>query len=224
MEHQSATRVPNKPLRRFAGYTLYDIYLRKFKAMMDSPLFSGVGIALWEGDEELVALTKAAGIPIIKRSSKSANGRTNKEVFSFLKGVKADHVLRVNACLPFQKVSTLLKMAGHFLGSDIKSLEPVIRRIGWFWDGSGVHVGRHPEDTKGALGLRESTQGAHIFNRELMLNRGACFAYTGPEDPYLFEITDPYEAIDIDTEDDFAIAEALFAKIGKERWDEISKP
>ena len=224
MEHQSATRVPNKPLRKFAGYTLYDIYLRKFKAMQDSPLFCGAGIALWREDEELVSQTKWHEIPIIWRDELSANGRTNKEVFSFLKDVDAEAILRVNACLPFQKVSTLLSMAEYFHSHDVKSLEPVIRRTGWFWDSSGIKVGGHAEDTKGALGLRESTQGAHIFNRELMLKRGQCFGFTGDSDPHLFEIDDQYEAVDIDTEADFAIAEALFAKIGKERWDEISKP
>lgn len=224
MEHQSATRVPNKPLRKFAGYTLFDIYLRKFKALMTHPLFSGVGIALWQGDEELVAQAKWYDIPIIWRDELSANGRTNKEVFSFLSEVKADSILRVNACLPFQKVSTLVAMAQYFQDNDIVSLEPVIERVGWFWDRDGIHVGRHMEDTKGAKGLRQSTQGAHIFRRQLMLDRGLCFGYTSNLDPYLYEVTDPFDAIDIDTEDDFTIAEALFAKIGKERWNEISKP
>ncbi len=225
MEHLSATRVPNKPLRKFAGWTLYDIYLRKFKAMMNSDLFCGVGIALWSADEELIQMTEKAGIPIIQRSSDSAEGRTNKQVFSFLASVGADYILRVNACLPMQKVSTILRMARYFQNDDwIESLEPVIADSGWFWDQDGIPFGSHAQDTKGAIALYRSTQGAHIFNRKLMLEQGKCFAQTSPMDPYLFKIDDPYEAIDVDTEADFEIAEAIFERVGKAKWDEISKP
>ncbi len=66
VEHESATRVPGKPLRPFGDTCLFDIYLDKFRALESGAETEGhpfwyAGIALWPGDKRLVKKVDDAG-------------------------------------------------------------------------------------------------------------------------------------------------------------------
>lgn len=220
MEHECATRVPDKPLRPFAGTTLFDIYLKKFKALQGCDLFDGQGIALWRGDKRLWKKAEAAGVPIIERSEASAKGHGDyKVIFEFLKDVDADSVLRVSCCSPFVQVQTLCYAAAHchnHLGG--YTLIKCERKWGWH-----RHVGLEPINgnalTSQAMEPIEiCTHGAMAFRRDVLLETGEC--WTRPWQPWRAPCG-PIQAIDIDTEEDFDLARRIAESFTEEEWQNL---
>lgn len=220
MEHECATRVPDKPLRPFAGTTLFDIYLKKFKALQGCDLFDGQGIALWRGDKRLWKKAEEAGVPIVERSEASAKGHEDyKVIFEFLKDVDAEWILRVSACAPFTLPGTIAKMAAiHQCAARDYALVRKVRK--WAWNSGHIPLrGGTAATSQQMRPFFVCTHGALCFRRETMLRTGWCWTddWTGGVPHFTFTVN-PMEAIDIDTEEDFDLARRIAESFTEEEW------
>lgn len=228
MEHECATRVPDKPLRPFAGTTLFDIYLKKFKALQGCDLFCGQGVALWPGDKRLWAKAEAAGVPIIERSEASAKGHGDyKVIFDFLEGIDAEWIVRVNDCAPFLQARTLRKFARlarmpiYGWGKPPDGVTAVRPARGWYWDDTGAPIGEHRTNTQACPDWSVATHGVHVFEKRILLETGRCWERKHSYNPHTEGVFEPFEWIDIDTEEDFDLARRVAESFTEEEWAEL---
>ena len=157
-------------------------------------------------------MAKDSGVDVIVRSEISASkGQPLNVIFEFANGIDATHVMWVNMCSPFVRNNTIIRAARTFLGSqNIESLTAVKRVNSFVWDASGVRVNDSEKfRTDAASPVFVCTHAFHIWNRERMLEKSEPWGQTSVNDPYLFEIDDPIETLDIDTERDLAIAQSV---------------
>jgi len=206
---EGSTRLKDKMLRPFAGTTLFNIYLGKMKALWSSGLFAGWGVAIPRGDARLLGVVEREQVPVIlerPRIDPSPQPR-NQELY-YLAERAESHVMWINACLPLLPASTLEKMARKFLSDgDYNCMEPVILRKNWFYHLNGKPANKHATSTQMTEGMYESSQAAHIFEREYLLRTGQYFK----EAPSLW-VVEPEDCADIDYEYEFRFAEAEYIR------------
>lgn len=214
MEHECAKRVLDKPLRPFAGTTLFDIYLKKFQALKDCDLFSGQGIALWPGDKRLWAKAEAAGVPIIERSEASAKGHGDyKVVFEFLKEIEADYVLRLSTCAPFLEASRIRTLAQWH--SDLPADWATVHEVRkWVWRETEM-LGHRATTSQDMEPLRLCTHGALIFRPTTLLDSGWPWGTLPVQHMGGMPVI---STLDIDTEADFDLARRVAESFTEEEW------
>lgn len=215
---ETSTRCPNKMLRPFGETTLFDIYLQKFESIgehFSSTPFMGIAMALHPQDEELWARGMDSSVPIILRSSYSVNAPVDVDLSRFLhylEDFKETHVMFVNGCCPFLTEETIIEVAHHFLNSEFDGMTCVHARHNYFWwpENGGLVQVVNPKivATQSIAPLMETSHSIIIFNREYALENGAWWSFT-PGDPGMVEIPHRTEFIDIDTIEDFYMAEKM---------------
>jgi len=216
---EESTRMKNKMTRSFADTTLFNIYLDKFETIinMDEHPFSDITIALSKKDAKLYAIAEASEIRITDRNDLSiirSPRIETKALFHYLKDFDEEYVMWINGCFPFLKAETIVDMANHFIINNFKSMHCVKSRHNWFWyNNSKTPMNITPSilATQEQKPLLESVHCMHIFNRKYLLENNRLFRFIR-NDPYLYELQDSIEFIDIDTENDFNICEAIYEK------------
>ena len=213
---QDSHRCRHKMTRPFGDSTLFERYLKKFMDIqhLEHP-FSRILMAIYPGDLWLHDITKKSSVTLVERNEKSVAQGTEKlsEIQHYLKEYDEEYVLVVNGCFPFLMPETIIRV-GNFLkeNSWVKSLSCVRYRYNHFWD-AVTHRPINNTDTT-CLSTRllppvlENVNSMVGYSRDYMLTHDA---YWGCEknDPYLYTFPESIELLDIDTELDFRIGEAL---------------
>jgi len=213
----SSERCKGKMLRPFAGTTLIDVALEKFAGRLSVPLYFAVH------EPDLIykyaehAKLSDYDFRLLCRNKKSAAADDIGVVMNYLDRIDADFIMMINPCHAFLTIDTveetINEVRGPLFSCDpaAKSLTSTITSQGWYYDAQGCPI-NHPDprclDTKRTWPLTEVAHAFHVFNKHRFIDEGI-FWRNAPLDP-VFHCIPPVEALDIDTELDFEVAEALW--------------
>ena len=203
-----STRCPNKMLRPFAGTTLLNICLEKIDKLGWHSIYYGA-----HEEELLEEARKYDRLKILKRSYESAHSSSDaSKIFEILKHIPTRWVLWINPSHPFLTIETVEKAVKCFLSIENNSLTSVRENRGWFYFHNGAPINNKDViiDTKKSDFIYEVAHAFHIYEREFMIKNQKPWENKKGE-PYLFPI--PHiESYDIDTEEEFYMAESLYRK------------
>ena len=222
---EGSIRLENKMLRPFGNTTLFNIYIEKLEQisrMPNSP-FSKVVLALNKNDKNLwrIANDVCTRVIIEERDDFSVRDATKPvDLFHFLNNYDESHFMRVSACFPFLKPETIVEAAQYFKHhKDIKTMTAVKECRNWFWNPTTNEpitlLNKTFTTTQQSKMLYQSVHCFHILNRQDILND--ILWNLKPNDPYLYVVTDSIEFLDIDTEAEFQVCEAVW-KVYEELW------
>lgn len=201
---RQSARCPDKMLRPFADTTLTDIVLGKLARFVPGAFFAGL-------DQEFRDKAASHGVPFVARDARSASiDEPITEILAFLHDVPYTHLLLVNGCLPFLSVGTIQAFLDECRAGDHQPAFAVIRRQTHF-----LGLDRRPLNftsdmrtinTKTVAPVLEFGHALYFFEKAYFFEHGR---YWDWQTVRLIEVT-PREVIDIDTEEDFRFAEALW--------------
>jgi CMP-N-acetylneuraminic acid synthetase len=198
-------RCPNKMLRPFAGTSLTDLMMTKLSQLGADVFFAG-------HEDVFADKAREHGVPFVRRSLASATiDEPITEILSFLRDVPYSHLLIVNACLPFLRVGTIRAFLDDAAAHQHQPAFAVVKRQNHF-----LSLDRRPLNfpsemrtinSKTVTPVHEFAHALYFFDRDYFFSHGR---YWDWQEVRLVELGDRYELIDIDTEEDFAFAEALW--------------
>jgi CMP-N-acetylneuraminic acid synthetase len=208
---KQSQRCPNKMLRPFADTTLTDIVLKKLVEFGDRAFFAGF-------EPEFEEKSRQFGVNFIKRDKKSVNiDGPITEILSFLKIVDFEYLLIVNACLPFLRLKTIENFLYECKNGGYHSAFSVIMRRNFFIDSKrqplNFDLSMKTINTKAVDPVYEFAHALYFFNKEYFFENGR---YWDWKEVKFIEIHDKVELIDIDTEEDFKIAEDIYKTMREE--------
>ena len=201
-------RCKNKMLRKFSNTTLTDIILKKLKLMKNFDCYASVY------DKEFKKKCIKNNVKFIERSKESVtiDGPAIK-IHNYLKFFDHKYVLMINACFPFLKISTIRK----FINLCIKKKGPcfsVIQRKNYFLDKNlkPLNFSKKLEtiNTKKVDQVSEFGHILYFFDRNFFLKNGK---YWNWNKVHFIKLKENFETLDIDTEEDFFKASALWEKL-----------
>lgn len=201
---KQSQRCPNKMLRPFAGTTLADIMLAKLAAFAPQAFFAG-------HEDEFREKSERHGVTFVARDLHSvAIDEPITEILSFLRDVPYTHLLIVNGCLPFLQTATIAAFLDECRRGELQPAFAVTRRRNHF-----MSLDRRPLNfpldmktinTKTVEPVLEFAHALYFFDKAYFFEHGR---YWDWQTVRLLEAGSPHELVDIDSEDDFAFAEAL---------------
>ena len=202
-------RCPNKLLRPFCGTTLTDIVLEKLRGFGPQAFFAGHEDVFREKCEQ-------HGVRFVPRDLNSVSiDEPITEILSFLRDVPYTHLLIVNSCLPFLRAATIRGFLDDCVAGGLAPAFAVMRRKNHFLSLDHKPL-NFPLDmktinSKTVEPVYEFAHALYFFERAHFFTHGR---YWDWETVRLLEVQDPRELIDIDTEADFELAEALWRGTG----------
>lgn len=202
-------RCRNKMLRPFAGTTLTDIALGKLRTFGRQAFFAG-------HDEPFREKCLQHAVPFVHRSAHSASiDGPITEILSFLHDLPYTHYLIVNSCLPFLRTETIQEFLDDCVAGDLAPAFAVVRRKNHFITPDHRPL-NFPLDlktinSKTVEPVLEFAHALYFFDRDYFFIHGRYWDWRTVR---LLEVKDPREVIDIDTEEDFELAEALWRGTG----------
>jgi CMP-N-acetylneuraminic acid synthetase len=207
---KQSQRCPNKLLRPFGGTTLADLMLAKLKTFGDQAFFAG-------HEDEFRLKCAEYGVPYVLRSQHSVSiDEPITEILSCLHDVPFTHLLIVNACLPFLRAETIRGFLDDCVAGGLQPAFGVIRRKNHFisLDNRPLNfpAGLKTINSKTVEPIYEFAHALYFFDKRYFFEHGRYWDWS---EVRLVEIADRFEIIDIDTEDDFAFAEALWRGTGR---------
>lgn len=212
MRHNSE-RVPGKNYRPLGGIPLYHHVVRTLRKVPQ------IDLIIIDTDSDTIIDDSAANFPDIKvllRPEHLRDGEIamNDVLLNTLDQVDADVVVQTHSTNPFLKAETVSAAIELFAGSDgeYDSVFSVTRLQARLWDADTRPVNHDPAvllRTQDLAPLYIENSCFFIFTPQLLRQRGNRIG----NKPLMVEMA-PLEAIDIDTEDDFALA----AAIASARW------
>ena len=200
-------RVPDKNFRPLAGRPLFRWIV---DALLATPAVARVVI-----DTDCAQRLRAVGLPDDDRlalldrhpSLLGDHVTANRLIEGSLPHLGTGAILMTHATSPFLQPETLGRAIARFQASNADSLFGVTRHQARFWRSDGRAVNHDPAD----LVPTQQLEPWFEENSSLYLFTAASFRATGARigrAPELFE-TPALESIDIDTEDDWVLAEAV---------------
>ncbi len=196
-------RCKNKMLRPFGDTTLLDIALSKLSATRANTFFSGY-------EEIFEHKCREHGVDFVERSKESSSSEVASEIYSFLNNADYKYLLCINACQPFLKVETI----ENFLSECLKTKKPsfaVFKRNNYFMDMENNPYNYEKDiktiNTKFVEPVKEFAHVFYFYEREYFLSNGVYWDWS---DLNYIEIPHGIETLDIDTEEDFEMAELLW--------------
>ena len=208
MRHES-DRVPGKNYRPFNGRPLYHYIVT---TLLEVPLISEIMI---DTDSPTImedARRKFPAVRVIERPPHLRGGDVpmNNVLLHDVTQMDADWYVQSHSTNPLLRPETVTRAIETFLSRRPKydSLFSVTRVQTRFWDANGKAVNHNPDillRTQDLPPLFEENSNLYIFNRSTIEARRNRIGSA----PLLFEI-DRLEAIDIDEEIDFTVAELLY--------------
>jgi CMP-N-acetylneuraminic acid synthetase len=202
---KQSQRCPNKMLRPFGGTTLADIMLTKLAAFAPRAFFAG-------HEDEFREKSERHGVTFVARDHHSvAIDEPITEILSFLRDVPYTHLLIVNGCLPFLQTATIAAFLAECRRGDLQPAFAVTRRRNHF-----MSLERKPLNfpldmktinTKTVEPVLEFAHALYFFDKAYFFEHGR---YWDWQTVRLLEAGSPHELVDIDSEEDFAFAEALW--------------
>ena len=215
MRHNSE-RVPGKNYRPLGGIPLYHHVVRTLSAV---PEIDSVVI---DTDSDVIIADCATHFPhvqVLLRPEHLRDGTIamNDVLLNTLDQVDADIVLQTHSTNPFLKAATISDALKLFTtpGSEFDSVFSVTRLQARLWN-ADVHPVNHDPAvllrTQDLAPLFIENSCFFIFTPELLRQRGNRIGSR----PLMVEMA-PLEAVDIDTEEDFALATAIAESGGTNR-------
>lgn len=153
------------------------------------------------------------GIKYLKRSKDldSSTTKINEVLSSFAKDVEADYYILTHATAPFMSKETIekgieiIKEDKYDSVLTVKKMQEFLQKDNKPFNYSLDSIPR----TQDLDPLYEETCGLYIYSRDLILKENRRIG----NKPYLLEVS-KIESLDIDTEDDFFISNAVSSKLG----------
>lgn len=208
---KGSTRVENKLLRPFANTTLIEIALSKLNDMY---FFENRYLAVAE-KEFTDLLSTHKNVSLLSREQKSVMKGVNPltTTFAHYLNVNSDFIFVFNPCLPFISIETIKKAFDYFQNTDYKSYTAVIETGDWIFKNNGMPLTN--TDPKNATTNKNMTfykacHAFHIVNKNRFKEEKVLWDFE-INDPHLFKINEK-EAIDIDTIQEFKLAELLYSE------------
>lgn len=202
---RESKRCPDKMLRPFGETTIVDIVLRKLKTLGDNTFFAAY-------DAEFKEKCDEAGVRFVQRTKKSIsiNDSTIKALL-FLKDIEYEYLLIVNGCLPFLKTETIQMFVEDVIKNDVAPSTAIIKRNNYYFDSKKKPINFSTNlktiNTISVNPIYEYANALYFFNRKYFLEKGKFWNWKKVR---LFELKNKMELIDIDTEEDFIIAESIW--------------
>jgi CMP-N-acetylneuraminic acid synthetase len=210
MRHNSE-RVPGKNYRPFAGVPLYHHIVG---TLLACPSIADVAI---DTDSPVIMEDALRHFPLVRLIERPDHLRgglvpTNEVLLHDVEQLEADYFLQTHSTNPLLRPATVRRAIDTFLSNfpTYDSLFTVTRLQTRLWDALGRAVNHNPAvllRTQDLPPVFEENSNLYIFTRETLVTRRNRLG----ERPCMFEM-DRLEAIDIDEELDFQLAEFLFAK------------
>ncbi len=201
-------RCKNKMLRDFAGTNLISLALGKYSV---EPKSFKLYFAAHE--KELLNIGRNYNCAILERDQASADGEKIEIIMNYLHHIQEEYVMFINACCPFLMLDTLNRAVKCFEETKALSMTSVVKSHTWYYfqDGRPINfLDPTTLNTKHTEPLYAVTHSFHIFNRKRFLEKHHFWNH-GEKDPYFFEISEQ-EAVDIDTEFEYKLAESLYLR------------
>ena len=209
-----SSRVKQKMVRPFADKTLIEIALDKLNKM---DFFDHRYLAVAE--EELMTLAEPfPNIEILKRESASVQQGVNPQhvTFAHYCKVPSDYIFVFNPCLPFITVDSIKKAFDYFQENDHPSYTSVIKTGDWVFNSQGEPVtNTNPQNltTNKDIQFYKAAHAFHIVNKKFFSTKGYHWDFI-ENDPHMIKISEE-QCIDVDTEIEFDLAEALYLRRNK---------
>lgn len=207
---KNSERVPNKMLRPFAGSSLFEVYLDKLENLKEL-----VYIVAYE--QEFKDIAEKRGFKVQHRNEESANGEVSHIIHNYLDDMNEDFIVMCTACCPLMKPETI-EAAVNIVkrNHDMMSFNGFIsvktcRNVIWDAYQKVVNDDVRTFNTKRRKSLFIETSSIFVFRRKRFVELGCYWDFSGPKDPDLF-IMDGREGLDVDTMDDFELAEILYER------------
>ena len=208
MRH-SSERVPGKNYRNFAGKPLYHYIIQ---TLLD---VSAIDEVVIDTDSELILSQTEEEFPevrLIERPGHLRNGSIpmNDVLLNSIRQVDADYYLQTHSTNPLLKATTIEAAINEFIAKRgmYDSLFSVTRLQTRLWDGLTLPVNHNPNillRTQDLPPIYEENSCMYIFSRDVLEEHHNRIG----KRPLIFEM-DRHEAIDIDEEIDFLLAEQLY--------------
>jgi CMP-N-acetylneuraminic acid synthetase len=202
---KQSERCPNKMLRPFGGTTLADIVLEKLSAFAPQSFFAAF-------EDEFRDKSERHGVTFVRRDARSvAIDEPITDILSFLRDVPYRHLLIVNGCLPFLTTATIASFLDDCRRGGLAPAFAVNRRRNHF-----ISIDQRPLNfpldmktinSKTVEPVLEFAHALYFFDKSYFFEHGR---YWDWQSVRLIEAGGPWEMIDIDTEADFAFAEAAW--------------
>lgn len=213
MRHNSE-RVPGKNYRDFAGQPLYHCVV---KNLLACPLISQVVI---DTDSPTIQEDATRHFPQVKLLERPAHLRAgitpmNDVLLNSVEQVKADFYLQTHSTNPLLRAATITDAVEKFLKNYpmYDSLFGVTRLQTRLWDSLARAVNHNPAillRTQDLPPIYEENSCLYLFTREILESKHNRIG----DRPFMFEI-ERLEAVDIDEELDFKVAELLYKEINQ---------
>jgi CTP:molybdopterin cytidylyltransferase MocA len=198
-------RCPNKMLRPFGGTTLADIVLEKLRAFSPDSFFAAAADEFRDKCER----HRVAFVPRDPRSV--AIDEPITEILSFLHDVPYSHLLIVNGCLPFLATRTIAAFLDDCRRGGLEPAFAVSRRRNHFMSLDhrplNFPVDMKTINSKTVQPVLEFAHALYFFEKAYFFAHGRYWDWRSVR---LVEAGSRWEMIDIDTEEDFMFAEALW--------------
>lgn len=206
MRHNSE-RVPGKNYRPLAGIPLYHHVVRTLSEV------SEIDLIVIDTDSGFIIEDCAKHFPAVKvlvrpEHLRDGNIAMNDVLLNTLDQVDADIVLQTHSTNPFLNPNTVSAALSFFARSgEFDSVFSVTRLQARLWDADTRPLNHDPSvllRTQDLAPLFIENSCFFVFTPNLLRERGNRIGAR----PYMFEVS-ALEAVDIDTEDDFAMAAAI---------------
>jgi len=200
----SSERCKDKMVRDFANTSLTDIFLEKLATLNLKSFFAGY-------EEIFREKCKHHGVNFVKRTKKSSEvDFPASEIYNFLNQVDTKYFLQINACIPMLKTETINK----FIDECIKNNKPkfaVFKKNNYFMDNDFRPLNYDNSittiNTKSVSSVHEFAHIFYFFDKSYFEKNGWFWDWRELE---YITIPQGIETFDIDTEEEFKIAEALY--------------
>ena len=200
----SSSRCKNKMTRDFANSTLTDIFLSKLNSIGTNTFFGGYEPIFKDKCDK-------HKVKFVQRDKNSTIvDEPASEIYNFLINQKYRYFLQVNACLPFLKIETIK----NFLKICEKKRKPlfaVFEKKNYFMDMNNTPLNFSKKittiNTKSVGKIKEFAHVFYFFEKEYFKKNGWYWDWNKVE-----YVSIPYtiEMFDIDTEEDFELAQAIW--------------
>lgn len=205
---KESVRCANKMLRPFGDTNLARLALEKIAQSreVDTIYYAA------NGDELLSIARDFPNVRVIERSRTSALGEDAPSIYDFMDQIEEPLIASMNACCPFLRIETFDRSVKTFREGGYRSLLAAISAKEWYWGEDGRPLIALDSSIINSKMMPKVYRSAHAFlhfkKAEFLRDHYRIWTLQ-PHDPFLFDVS-AEEAIDINDEFEFEVAEALY--------------
>lgn len=207
----SSSRCKKKMIRNFAGTTLTDIFLKKLNKL------NKYYDVFFAGHEKIFKKKcEVNQIPFVQRNELSTIiDEPAAKIYHFLKEQNYDYFLQVNACMPFLKVETIKNFL--LLCKKIKNPCFSVFKINNYFlskENKAYNFKKNllTINTKNVQYVKEFAHALYFFKKDYFVKNGWYWNWNKLK---YINIPKNLETLDIDTEQDFILAEKIWKSVNK---------